>query len=136
MWKVFKVYKKDTSKTRVNCCSTLVRFEQTLHLVWVLLWPFFEKKADVRCGIGSILMSITSGIHNAANHAIAKSSCHSCFKNLEVLFSRKLQGAIRTDWKIYLAFSTTLHNGNDFSRNYLTFDIFNKRPSLAQYRKQ
>ena len=25
--------KKDTSKTKVNCCSTLVRFEQTLHLV-------------------------------------------------------------------------------------------------------
>ena len=127
MWKVFKVYKKDTSKTRVNCCSTLVRFEQTLHLVWVLLWPFFEKQANVRCGIGSILMSITSDIHNAANHAIGKNSCHSCFKKLEVLFSRKLQGAIRTDWKIYLAFSATLHNGKDFSRGYLTFDILNKR---------
>ena len=136
MWKVFKVYKKDTSKTRVNCCSTLVRFEQTLHLVWVLLWPFFEKQAIVRCCIGSILMSITSDIHNAANHAIGKNSCHSCFKKLEFLFSRKLQGAIRTDWKIYLAFSATLHNGKDFSRGYLTFDILNKRPSSAQYRKQ
>ena len=136
MWKVFKVYKKDTSKTRVNCCSTLVRFEQTLHLVWVLLWPFFEKQAIVRCCIGSILMSITSDIHNAANHAIGKNSCHSCFKKLEFLFSRKLQGAIRTDWKIYLAFSATLHNGKDFSRGYLTFDILNKRLSLAQYRKQ
>ena len=136
MWKVFKVYKKDTSKTRVNCCNAFVRFEQTLHLVWVLLWLFFEKQANVRCGIGSILMSITSDIHNAANHAIGKNSCHSCFKKLEVLFSRKLQGAIRTDWKIYLAFSATLNNGKDFSRGYLTFDILNKRPSLAQYRKQ
>ena len=136
MWKVFKVYKKDTSKTRVNCCNAFVRFEQTLHLVWVLLWPFFEKQANVRCGIGSILMSITSDIQNAANHAIGKNSCHSCFKKLEVLFSRKLQGAIRTDWKIYLAFSATLNNGKDFSRGYLTFDILNKRPSLAQYRKQ
>ena len=136
MWKVFKVYKKDTSKTRVNCCNAFVRFEQTLHLVWVLLWPFFEKQAIVRCCIGSILMSITSDIHNAANHAIGKNSCHSCFKKLEVLFSRKLQGAIRTDWKIYLAFSATLNNGKDFSRGYLTFDILNKRLSLAQYRKQ
>ena len=38
-----------------------------LHLVWVLLWPFFEKQVNVRCGIGSIFMSITSHIHNAAN---------------------------------------------------------------------
>ena len=77
MWKVFKVNKKDTSKTKVNCCRTLVRFEQTLHLVCVLLWPFFE------------------------NRAIAKTSWQSYFKKFEVLFSRKQQGAIRTDWKIY-----------------------------------
>ena len=101
MWKVFKVNKKDTSKTKVNCCRTLVRFEQTLHLVCVLLWPFFEKQVNVQCGIGSISMLIFSHIHNAANRAIAKTSWQSYFKKFEVLFSKKQQGAIRTDWKIY-----------------------------------
>ena len=119
MWKVFKVNKKDTSKTRVNCCSTLVRFEQTFHLVWVLLWLFFKKQINVRCGTGSILMSITSHIHNAANHVIAKTCCQSYFKQFEVFFSRKQQGVIRTYWKL------PLRSVNNFSSGYLTFDIFN-----------
>ena len=93
MWKVFKVNKKDTSKTKVNCCRTLVRFEQTLHLVCVLLWPFFEKQVNVQCGIGSISMLIFSHIHNAANRAIAKNSWQTYFKKFEV-FSRKQQRAI------------------------------------------
>ena len=100
MWKVFKVNEKNTSKTRVDCCSKLARFEQTLHLIWVFLWPFFEKQINVRCGIDSILMSLTSHIHDADNHAIGKNSCQSCFKKFEVLYFRKQQGAIRTDWKI------------------------------------
>ena len=66
---------KITTKTKVNCCSTLDRFEQTLHLVWVFLWPFYKKQVNVRYGIGSISMQIASHIHNAANHFIAKNNC-------------------------------------------------------------
>ena len=60
-----------------------------------------EKQVIVQCGIGSISMLIFSHIYNAANSAIAKNSWHSCFKKFEVFFSRKQQGAIRTDWKFY-----------------------------------
>ena len=131
MWKVFKVNKKGTSKTRVNCCSTLVRFEQTLRLVRVLLWPFFEKQVNIRCGIGSILMSITSHIHNAAKNAIAKNSCRSNFKKIEVLFSRKPQGAIRTDWKILSCIVVMIF------QVATSLSIFSTtRPSLTQCRKQ
>ena len=101
MWKVFKVIKKDTSKTKVNYCSTLVRFEQTWHLVGVLLWLFFEKQVNVLWGIGSISMLTSSNIHNATNRTIAKNIWQSYFKKFEVFFSEKQQGAIRTDWKIY-----------------------------------
>ena len=129
MWKVFKVNKKDTSKTRVSCCSTIVRFDQTLHLVWVLLWPFLEKHVNVRCGIGSNLMSITSHIHNEPNHAIAKKSCQSYLKKIEFLFSRKPQGAIRTDWHIL---SCTFYH---LSSGYLTFDIFSNTTFLGTIQK-
>ena len=57
---------KITTKTKVNCCSTLDRFEQTLHLVWVFLWPFYKKQVNVWYGIDSISMQIASHIHNAA----------------------------------------------------------------------
>ena len=36
-------FTKVTNKTKVNCCSILDRFEQTSHLVPVLLWPFIKK---------------------------------------------------------------------------------------------
>ena len=92
---------KVTTKTKVNCCITLDRFEQTLHLVWVFLWPFYKKQVNVRYGIGSISMEIASHIHNAANHVIVKNNCQSYFKKFEVLFCRQRRGAIRADWKIY-----------------------------------
>ena len=133
MWKVVKVNKKDTS----YCCSTLVRFEQTLHLVWVILWPFFEMQVNAHCGIGSISILISSHIHNAANRAIAKNSWQSYFKKFEVFFSRKQQGAIRTDWKIYscifyhLCIMVTIFQVATSRSIFLTMI-----PSLAQYRKQ
>ena len=37
---------------------------------------------------------------------------------------------------LFLHFLPPLHNGNDFSSAYLTFDIPTTIPSLAQYRKQ
>ena len=99
---------KITTKMKVNCCSTLVRFKQTLHLVWVFLWPFYKKQVNVWYGIDSISMQIASHIHNVANHIIAKNNCQSYLKKIEVLFSRKPRGVIRADWKNFLAFSTTL----------------------------
>ena len=63
-----------------------VRFEQTLHLVWELLWPFFEKRRNVQCGIGSISMLIFSHIYNAANRVIAKNRWQSYFKKFQVIF--------------------------------------------------
>ena len=37
---------KFTTKTKVNCCKTFDRFEQTLYLVWVFLWPFYKKHVN------------------------------------------------------------------------------------------
>ena len=108
-----------------------------LHLVWVLLWPFFEKQVNVRCGIGSILMSITSHIHNAAKNAIAKNSCRSNFKKIEVLFSRKQQGAIRTDWKILSCVFYHLCIVVMIFQVATSLSMFSTtRPSLTQCRKQ
>ena len=53
------VNKKDTSKKKVNFYNTLARFEQILHLVWVLLCPFFEKQVNVQYGIDSTSMLIS-----------------------------------------------------------------------------
>ena len=49
---MFKVNKKDTSNTKVSCCRTLVKFEQTLLPVCVLLWLLFEKQLNAQCGTG------------------------------------------------------------------------------------
>ena len=98
---MFKVNKKDTSKTKFNCCSTL-------YYVWTNFTPclsafmaVFQKQVNVQSGIGSISMLISWHIQIAANQAIAKNSWQSYFKKIEVFFSRKQQGAIRTDWEIY-----------------------------------
>ena len=134
---MFKVNKKDTSKTKVNCCSTLVRFEQTLRLVWVLLWPFFEKQVNFQCRIGSISMLISPHIYNAANRVIAKNISQSYFKKFEVLFSRKQQGAIRTDWKIHSCIFYHLCIMVTIFQLATSLSIFSKTLHyLAQYRKQ
>ena len=92
---------KITTKAKVNCCITLDRFEQTLHLVSVFLWTFYKKQVNARYGIDSISMQIASHIHNAANQVIAKNNWQSCFKKFQIFNSRKSQGAIRADWKNY-----------------------------------
>ena len=79
----------------------LLRTRLTNFTPWVILWPFFEKQINVQCGIGSISMLIFPPIHNATNRAIAKNSWQRYFEEFAVLFSRKQQGAMRTDWKIY-----------------------------------
>ena len=79
----------------------LLRTRLTNFTPWVILWPYFEKQINVQCGIGSISMLIFPPIHNAANRAIAKNSWQRYFEEFAVLFSRKQQGAMRTDWKIY-----------------------------------
>ena len=134
---MFKVNKKDTSKTTVSCCSTLVRIEQTLHLVWVLLRLFFEKQVNVCCGIGSILMSITLHIHNAAKqHSIANYSCHRYFKKFEGVFSSKQHGTIRTDWKILSCIFYHLCIVITILQVATSISVFSTtRPSLTRYRK-
>ena len=84
---------KFTTKTKVNFCKTFDRFEQTLYLFWVFLWPFHKKKRKWY-RIGSTSMQIASHIYNAANHVISKNNYQSYFKKFEVSFSRKPQGAI------------------------------------------
>ena len=129
-----------TAKTKVNCCSTLDGFEQFLHLVWVFLWSFYKKQINVHYGIGSISMPVASHIYNAANHVIVKNNCQSYFKKFEVLFSRKQQGAIGADWKIYPCifyhFSIDIFSITIF-QVATSLSIFSTtRPFLAQCRKQ
>ena len=143
------------SNTRVKCerCSrlikkTLARRESivVVHLLglnklYTLFKCFYgrfsKKQVNVRRGIGSILMSITSNIHNAANHAIAKNSCQSYFKKLEILFSRKPQGAIRADRKILSCIFYHLCIVVAIFQVITSLSIFSTtRPSLALYRKQ
>ena len=46
-------------------------------------------------------MLISSHIHNAVNRVIVKKRWQSYFKNIEILFSTKQQGTIRTDGIFY-----------------------------------
>ena len=129
---------KITTKAKVNFCSTLDRFEQTLHPVWVFLWPFYKKQVNVSYGICSISMQIASHIHNAANHVIAKNNCQSYFKKFQVPFSRKPQGVIKADWKIciFYHFSIDIFSITIF-QVATSLSIFSTtRPFLAQCRKQ
>ena len=118
----------------------LLRTRLTNFTPWVILWPFFEKQINVQCGIGSISMLIFPPIHNAANRAIAKNSWQRYFEEFAVLFSRKQQGAMRTDWKIYscifyhLCIMVTIFQ-MPTSLFSTFFDIFNNN-TLVQYRKQ
>ena len=82
-------------------------------------------------------LTITSYIHNTANHAIAKNSCQSYLKKFEVLFSRRQQGVIRADWKILSCILYHLCIVVTIFQVTSSFSIFSTtRPSLAQYRKQ
>ena len=77
---------KIITKTKVNSCSTLDRFEQTLHLVWLFLWPFYKKQVNVQYDIGSISMSIASHIYNAANTSLQRTTAKATSKNLRFFF--------------------------------------------------
>ena len=77
---------KITTKTKVNCCSTLDRFEQMLDLVWVFLWPFHKKQVNVQYGISSISMAIASHIHNTANTSLQRTTAKATSKNLRFSF--------------------------------------------------
>ena len=96
----------------------------------------FWKAVDAQCGIGNFSMLISSHIHDAANRTIVKKRWQSYFKKFEVLFSRKQQGAIRIDWKIYSCISTTFAYGNNFSSGLLTFDAFNNNTFLDTIQKK
>ena len=131
---------KVTTKTKVSYCSTLDRFEQTLHLIRVFSWPFYKKQVNVQCGFGSISIPIASHIHNAAKHVIVKNNCQSYFKNFVVIFSRKHEGAFRTDWKTYRCifyhFSIDIFLITIFQVATSLLIFLTTKPSLAQLRKQ
>ena len=102
---------KIITKTKFNSCSTLDRFEQTLHLVWLFLWQFYKKQVNVQYDIGSISMSIASHIYNAANTSLQRTTAKTAkaiSKNLRFSFldnNRVREGLTE---KFILAFSTTL----------------------------
>ena len=131
---------KITNKTKVNCCSILDRFKEILHLVWVFLCPFFKKEVTFQYGIGSISIPIASHIHNAANQVIAKNNWECYFKKFEVLFSRKQQGVIRADWKLYPCifyhFSTDIFSIMVFQVSTSLSIFSTTEPLLPQCRKQ
>ena len=103
----------------------------------MILRSFFEKQVNVQHGIGGVSMLISSYIHNAANRAIAKNSWQSYFKKFEVLFSRKQQCAIRTDWKIYSCVFYHFWIMVTIFQVTTSLSIFSATiSSLARYRKQ
>ena len=127
---------KITTKTKVKCCSILDRFTSftsclsIFMAVWqkasnclVWYWQYFSRD-----------------IHNAANHVIAKNNCQSFFKRVEVLFSRKPQGAIRADWKFYPCifyhFSIDIFSIRIFQVTTSLLIFSTTWPSLTQCRKQ
>ena len=94
----------------------------------------YQKQVNVQCGIGSISMLISSHIHNAANCAIAKNSWQSYFKKFEVFFSRKQQGAIRTDSKICSCIFYQIYIMVTNFQVASSFSIFQQKYLLWDYR--
>ena len=88
---------KVTTKTKVNCCSTLDRFEQTFTSCLSIFMAVLQKAGKCPVWYSQYFNAIASHIHNAVNHVIAKNNCQSYFKKFEVLFSRQPRGAIRAD---------------------------------------
>lgn len=85
------------------------------------------QQVNICCSIGSISRPTPSHNNNAADQAIAMDSYQSFCRKLDIFFSGKQQGAIRTDQKYYsllLKVSTSL---STFSTT---------RPFLVQQRKQ
>ena len=102
MWKVFKVNKKKTLVRQKSIVVVhFVRFEQTLYLVWVLLWPFSKSKE-----MSNVVLAVFQCWypHTFIRHptvSLQKTADKTTSKNLKLFFFRKQQGAIRTDLKIY-----------------------------------
>ena len=95
---VVQGFKKYTSKTSVNCCSTLDNN-------FIVLIVVFYKQVNIRCSIGSIGRPRSSGNHKAADEVFAIDSYQSHFRKLDIFFSGKQEDAIRTDQKS-IVFST------------------------------
>ena len=96
----------------------------------------FHKQVNIHFSIGSISRPISSRDHKATDHAIAMGRYKSYFRKLDIFFSGKQQGAIRTDQKIYSLLInnfwmvvTILKLSTSLSICLIT------QPSLAQQRK-
>ena len=80
-----------------------------------VLIAVFHKQVNICCSIGSISKPRSSRNRKAADQAIAMDSYQSYFRKFDIFFSRKQQGAIRTDRKIYY---------NAFQGSCITLNIF------------
>ena len=96
-----RLIKKTLVRRKSIVVVHFVRFEQTLHLVWVLLWPFTKIKQMFSVVLTvfqwwyprTFIMQPTAPLQRTADKATSK--------NLKFSFLKKQQGAIRTDWEIY-----------------------------------
>ena len=66
----------------------------------------FDTQVNIRCCIVSVSRPISSREHNATDQGIAMERYQSYFRKLDIFFSGKEQGAVRTDQKIILFLST------------------------------
>ena len=104
---MFKVDKKTLVRRNSIVVVHIVRFEQTLHLVWVLLWPFSKTKemssvvlAIFGCRYShTFIMQSTGPLQRIADKATSKNLKFSYLENNRVQY-----GLIE---KFILAFSTT-----------------------------
>ena len=76
---------KITTKTKVNFCSILDRFEQITPCLSIFI-AFHKKQVNVQYGISSISMAIASHIHNTANTSLQRTTAKATSKNLRFSF--------------------------------------------------
>ena len=97
---VVQGFKKYTSKTSFNCCSTLDNNFSVLIVV-------FYKHVNIHCSIGSIGRPRSPVNHKAADEVFAIDSYQNHFRKLDIFFSGKQEDAMRTDQK-FIVFSTII----------------------------
>ena len=133
---MIKINNKDTGKMSANCSSAHVnKYEQTLHFVSMFLLPFSISKYPL------YYARVPSRNHNATNPTSALDSYQSCFRKLDILFSGKQQGIVRTEQKCILFFSTIfawlqpkyfLNNTNDHFRFFQQLNLFGNNRELPE----
>ena len=101
---MFKVNNKDTSKTKVNCCSTFLRVWTNFTHCLSAFMAIFRKVSKFPLWYWQYFNAdrLTNSECSQPHHCKEQMwSCQSYFKKFEVVSSRKQQSAIRTDSKMY-----------------------------------